>query len=297
MWLGLSAAAAGLTVFLIVLAASGVALTPRQARTRRIEDVVGVQKEDTLFVELEEPFWSRLITPWSERITGMARSLLPQEKELKYRRRLELAGNNPGWLNVQNFVGIKYVLAIIMGLIGLAYSPLFAVCLMIMGFIAPEIWLNRRQRERQQEVVRSLPDMLDLLSISVSAGLGFDAALARVAEKFNGSLSTEFNRALQEIRMGKPRREALREMSDRIEVDEVSTLVGAIIQADTLGVSITRVLEIQSAQQRISRRQKAEETAQKAPIKLLIPLVIFIFPTIFVVLLGPAVIRILNTLM
>lgn len=296
MWLELSAAAAGLTVFLIVLSASGVVITPRQARTRRIEDVVGLQKEDTLYVELEESFRSRLISPISDRITLMVRGLLPQEKEIKYRRRLELAGN-PEWLNVQKFVGIKIILAITMGLIGIAYSPLLAVCSSIIGFIAPDIWLNRRQRERKQEVVRSLPDMLDLLSISVSAGLGFDASLARVAEKFNGPLSVEFNRALQEIRMGKPRREALREMSDRLEVDEVSTLVGAIIQADTLGVSITRVLEIQSAQQRMSRRQKAEETAQKAPIKLLLPLVIFIFPTIFVILLGPAVIQILDVLM
>ncbi|MGE5379748.1 MAG: type II secretion system F family protein [Methylocystaceae bacterium] len=296
MWLGLSAAAAGMTVFLIILSAGGAALTPRQARTRRIEDVVGVQKEETLYVELEASFGSRLISPLTDRVAAMARSLLPQEKEIQYRRRLELAGN-PNWLSVQKFLGIKIILAITMGLIGIAYSPLLAVCSLIVGFIAPDIWLNRRQRERKQEVVRSLPDMLDLLSISVSAGLGFDAALARVAEKFDGPLSTEFSRALQEIRMGKPRREALREMSDRLEVDEVSTLVGAIIQADTLGVSITRVLEIQSAQQRMSRRQKAEETAQKAPIKLLLPLVIFIFPTIFVILLGPAVIQILDVLM
>lgn len=296
MWLWVSVGGLTLAAFLLLSTILGLALEPARERTRRIEEVVGVQKEETLFVELETPISERLLQPISERITILARGLLPQEKEIKYRKRIELAGN-PGGIKVQTLVGLKFILSLALGLAGLVFSPLLAICLAILGVLAPEFWLSAKQKERQQEVVRSLPDMLDLLCISVSAGLGFDAALSRVAEKFTGPLSTEFKRTLQEVRMGKPRREALREMADRLQVDEVSTFVGAIIQADTLGVSITRVLEVQSAQQRVNRRQKAEEAAQKAPIKLLIPLVVFIFPTIFVVLLGPAVIRILETMM
>lgn len=296
MWLWTSVLLTTITAFIAFALVANLIWQPKQERSRRIEDVIGVPKEDTLFVELETPFWQRFFAPLTGRITALARSVLPQEKEFKYRKRLELAGN-PGGISVQTFVVIKYILAIILGLGGFVYSPLMGVIGLAAGLIAPEMWLISRQKERQQEVARTLPDMLDLLCISVSAGLGFDAALSRVADKFTGPLSMEFKRVLQEIRMGKPRREALREMADRLEVDEVSTLVGAIIQADTLGVSITRVLEVQSAQQRINRRQKAEESAQKAPIKLLIPLVIFIFPTIFVVLLGPAVIRIIETMM
>lgn len=282
--------------FLIVYSLSGIALAPSQARTRRIEQVTGAHKEDTIYEELETPFLERLTSPLRNRLTSIGRNLLPQEKELKYHKRLELAGN-PAGLNVQSLVAIKCGLAIVLGIAGLMSSAMMGICLAVLGIMLPEFWLSSKQKERQQEVVRSLPDMLDLLCISVSAGLGFDAALARVSEKFTGPLAVEFKRVLQEIRMGKPRREALREMADRLEVNEVSTLVGAIIQADTLGVSITKVLEVQSSQQRINRRQKAEEAAQKAPIKLLIPLVLFIFPTIFIVLLGPAAINIMKMLM
>jgi tight adherence protein C len=143
-------------------------------------------------------------------------------------------------------------------------------------------------------VIRSLPDALDLLTICVEAGLGFDAALARVADKWNNELSREFARALQEIQLGKLRREALRSMADRIDVPEVSTFVAAIVQAEELGVSIAKVLRIQAEEMRRRRRQRAEELARQAPIKMLPAIAFLIFPAIFVVLLGPAVIRIMT---
>ena len=156
----------------------------------------------------------------------------------------------------------------------------------------PDMYLNLCRRQRSESILKSLPDVLDLLSVSVEAGLGFDAALQKVVEKSQGPLADEFDTALNEIRMGKPRREALRDMARRVEVDDVSTFVGAVVQADTLGVSISNVLAVQAEQVRQKRRQRAEEKAQKAPVKILIPMLFFIFPTIFIVLLGPALLQI-----
>ena len=143
-------------------------------------------------------------------------------------------------------------------------------------------------------MVKSLPDVLDLISVSVEAGLSFDAALQKVVEKTSGPLTQEFEKTLQEINMGKPRREALRDMADRINVNDITVFLSAVIQADQLGVSISNVLSIQSKQVRENRRMRAEEAAQKAPVKILIPLVVFIFPTLLIVLLGPAVLQILD---
>ena len=160
------------------------------------------------------------------------------------------------------------------------------------GFAAPSMLLSSMARRRQHSITKSLPDALDLLTICVEAGLGFDAAMAKVAEKWEDELSLAFRRVLQEIQLGKLRREALREMSDRMEVPDVATFVAAIIQADQLGVSIARVLRIQSDQMRMRRRQRAEELARASQVKILPPVVFFIFPAILIILLGPAIITI-----
>jgi tight adherence protein C len=139
-----------------------------------------------------------------------------------------------------------------------------------------------------------LPDVLDLLTVSVEAGLGFDQAVVKVIEKFKGPLAEEFHRTLQEVRMNKPRREALRALADRVGIDDLTAFIAALIQADQLGVSIAKVLRIQSDQMRIKRRQRAEEQAQKASIKMLFPLIFFIFPAMFIVLLGPAVLSMMG---
>ncbi len=164
------------------------------------------------------------------------------------------------------------------------------------GYIAPEFWLGRRVRKRQHLILLQIPDALDLLTISVRAGLGFDAALGKVVEKLQGPLTEEFRRALAEVRVGKARREALRDIIPRTEVVPLTNFIGAIIQAEQLGVSISKVLQVQSEQLRIERRQRAEEMAAKAPIKMLFPLVGCIFPSLFIVILGPAVILIVQNL-
>jgi tight adherence protein C len=166
----------------------------------------------------------------------------------------------------------------------------------LFGYILPEFWLGRRVRARQHAILLMIPDALDLLTISVRAGLGFDAALAKVVEKLQGPLSDEFRRALAEVRVGKARREALRDIVPRTEVVPLTNFIGAIIQAEQLGVSISKVLQVQSEQLRIERRQRAEEMAAKAPIKMLFPLVGCIFPSLFIVILGPAIILIVLNL-
>ncbi len=166
----------------------------------------------------------------------------------------------------------------------------------VFGFIVPEFWLGGRVRKRQHAVLMQIPDALDLLTISVRAGLGFDGALGKVVEKLEGPLTDEFRRALAEIRVGKTRREALRDIVPRTEVPALTNFIGAIIQAEQLGVSISKVLQVQSEQLRIERRQRAEEMAAKAPIKMLFPLVGCIFPSLFIVILGPAFILIIKNL-
>ena len=162
-----------------------------------------------------------------------------------------------------------------------------------LGFAIPEFWLGGRIKKRQKAILLQIPDALDLLTISVRAGLGFDGALGKVVEKLKGPLTEEFRRALAEIRVGKPRRDALRDIVPRTEVPALTNFIGAIIQAEQLGVSISKVLQVQSEQLRIERRQRAEEMAAKAPIKMLFPLVGCIFPALFIVILGPAIILII----
>ena len=167
---------------------------------------------------------------------------------------------------------------------------------LLFGYTIPEFWLGGRVKKRQKAVLLQIPDALDLLTISVRAGLGFDGALGKVVEKLKGPLTEEFRRALAEIRVGKPRRDALRDIVPRTEVPALTNFIGAIIQAEQLGVSISKVLQVQSEQLRIERRQRAEEMAAKAPIKMLFPLVGCIFPSLFIVILGPAIILIMINL-
>ena len=166
-----------------------------------------------------------------------------------------------------------------------------------LGWLVPEMMMQSKRKEREKQIRKSLPDVLDLLTVSVEAGLGFDAALAKVVERKKGPLADEFALLLQEIRMGKSRRDALREVSERVKIDDITSFIASVIQADQLGVSIANILRIQSAQVRTKRRQQAEEAGMKAPIKMLFPLIFFIFPTLFVVLLGPAIIQVATTFM
>lgn len=171
----------------------------------------------------------------------------------------------------------------------------FGVCAFI-GYFGPVAMLNNRIDKRRKAMEKELPDVIDLLVISVEAGLGFDAALGRVVQNVPGEISREFSRTLQETRVGVSRTDALRNLTERTDVDDLNTFVLALIQADQFGVSIARVLRVQAEEMRIRRRQRAQERAFKAPVKLVFPLVLFIFPALFVVILGPAAINIVDTI-
>lgn len=249
-------------------------------------------KKESVYRELNEPLSERIFKPlWNMMMKNMKRAI-SKEKALSYEQKIILAGR-PHGIDAETFVAVKYVVLAVMILGGLVTrSFMMLLILGSLGISLPDIYLNVCRRQRMERIVKTLPDVLDLLSVSVEAGLGFDAALQKVVEKSEGPLAEEFTTALNEIKMGKPRREALKDMAARVGVDDVSTFVGAIVQADSLGVSITNVLRVQAEQVREKRKQRAEEKAQKAPVKILIPLLLFIFPTIFVVLLGPAIIEI-----
>ena len=249
-------------------------------------------------LELSQPFTERVILPILRGFSNFAMRFTPAHTMEASQHKLDLAGNPYNW-GPRELLGFRVVLSGLFGGVGLlillvaSYMPflqraLLAFVLTAMGYFLPSLWLMMKIRRRQNEIIKALPDALDLLTICVEAGLGFDAAMAKVAEKWDNELSLAFMRVIQEIQLGKLRREALRDMAERMEVQDVSTFVAAIIQADQLGVSIARVLRIQSDQMRMRRRQRAEELARAATLKILPPVAFFIFPAMFIVLLGPA---------
>jgi tight adherence protein C len=165
---------------------------------------------------------------------------------------------------------------------------------MILGFAFPQLWLQSKINSRQTEIRKAMPDALDLLTICVEAGLGFDAAMAKVSEKWENHLSLGFARAIREVQLGKTRRDALRVMAERMGIPEMTSFVAAVIQSEMLGVSLAKVLRIQSDQMRLKRRQRAEEAAHKAPIKMLVPMALLIFPSIMIILMIPALFQIIG---
>jgi tight adherence protein C len=298
----IGAALAGGIVLIAVALASQSSGDPVQARLSQIGTAGARNLED---LELQEPFYDRTIRPLAQRLSNVARRSTSASYTERIEKRLALAGY-PGGMRSAEFLGVRLIatavgaglgallgVLIVHGLVGAVLGLLMGF---IGGYIAPDFWLGRRIRARQHKILLQIPDALDLLTISVRAGLGFDAALAKVTEKMQGPLPDEFQRALAEVRVGRVRREALRDMITRTEVPALSNFIGAVIQAEQLGVAISKVLQIQSEQLRIERRQRAEEMAAKAPIKMLFPLVGCIFPSMFIVLLGPAMIQIIASL-
>ena len=292
--------------FAIILIAYGISgsapVDPVQARLTQL----GASQARTLEeMELQLPFFDRTIKPLAARISGKVSRSTSTSLTERTEKRLALAGN-PGDMRTADWLGIKAISAIVvagsmfvvLGLLGQNIFGGIAFGLVGIGFgyILPEFWLGGKVKARRKAILLQIPDALDLLTISVRAGLGFDAALGKVVEKMNGPLIDEFRRALAEVRVGKVRREALRDIIPRTEVQPLTNFVGAIIQAEQLGVSISKVLQVQSEQLRIERRQRAEEQAAQAPIKMLFPLVGCIFPSLFIVILGPAIILIIGNL-
>ena len=295
-------------ILIAILAAAAVLLITFGVAARPSEDAVQarlsqlvVQPKSLAEMEMQRPFSERVLRPMVQRL---ARAGKRQEGGMvaKIDAKLERAGY-PGGLRGADWVGVKLLALIGFGVVGALLGLLlgggvmlllFGVVGAVIGYIAPEFWLGKKISARSLAMTLQLPDALDLLTISVEAGLGFDAALAKVVEKMEGPLVDEFRQALAEVRMGRTRRDALRDVANRADAQPVSNFIGAIIQAEQLGVPIAKVLQIQSNQLRIERRQRAEEAAAKAPVKMLFPMVGCIFPTIFIVILGPAVVTVMG---
>ena len=257
-------------------------------------------------IEMSRPFSERIIYPVARKLGEVAIRFTPQNAMISIARNLELAGN-PSKLDPTMFLALQFILAaLIGGLLILVFSIggstfsagqriMFSIGGFVIGFYMPTLWLKSKIGRRQKEVRKAMPDALDLLTICVEAGLGFDAAMAKVAEKWQSELSNSFARVIQEVALGKVRREALRDMADRLGIPEMTSFVAAVIQSEQLGVSMAKVLRIQSDQMRVKRRQRAEEEAHKAPVKMLIPMALLIFPSLMVTLMTPAALRLMNS--
>ncbi len=255
-------------------------------------------------IELSQPFSQRVLKPIFEGVAGFITRFAPANAMESAEHQLDLAGRPYNWGPTELF-GVRALASLMLSvlaflLLSVSGRPYMTRIIgtavgLALGYLLPALWLRSKIRRRQDEVIKALPDALDLLTICVEAGLGFDAAMAKVAEKWDNELSRAFGRVIQEIRLGKLRREALREMDHNLDVTDITSFVAAVIQADQLGVSMAKVMRIQSEQMRIKRRQRAEEKAHQAPVKMLFPLVFLIFPAIYIVLLGPAVLVVMDS--
>lgn len=258
-----------------------------------------------LTAEFDRPFAERVLEPLQGRLLKIGRRFSGADSSERIYRKLELAGNPPGW-NVDRVVALKVVGAVA----GLAGSFLFSFMLdlsvfnrimfvaagTVVGFFGPNLYLYQKGYDRQAQLQRDLPDAIDLLTISVESGLAFDAAVQQVSRNTEGPLSEEFSRVLREMQIGQGRAAALRGLAERTNLDDLRSFVGALVQADAFGIPIAEVLRVQSHEMRTKRRQRAEEKAQQVPVKMTIPLIFCILPTLFVAVLGPAAITIMDNL-
>jgi len=299
--------AIGLAVLFVGLAGAfaGLLLTERQRRdaAARRALLAGFRAgpSHTREAELAVPFTERVLAPLSARFAGAGRRLTNQERIERIRTRLDLAGNPPGW-DVDRVLGLKALGLVGGALVGLTAPALLGagprgmvltfVGLILGGWSGPSLWIYQRGYDRTELIRRELPDAIDLLTISVEAGLAFDAALAQVARSSDGPLSKELFRVLQEMNLGTGRLPALRALADRTDVEELRTFVAAVVQADTFGIPIAGVLRVQAREMRVKRSQRAEEKAQQVPVKILFPLIFCILPALFIVVMGPAGIKI-----
>ena len=253
-------------------------------------------------IELQEPFLDRVVRPFFARFGRVLSQATPERTRQELQRRLQFAGR-PYGLDATEFTAIRYALSTILALAGLglgllAHSVfmlgLFVVAGTLGGLYFPVLWLRQLVGTRRSHVERSLPNALDLLSVAVEAGLPFEGAMLRVSTKLEGPLAAEFAQTLQEIRLGRPRLQALEDLAKRSGVDELNHFVQAIIQSSQLGTPISQILALQSEEIRRRRRQHAQELGARAPLKMLIPMITCIFPTLWVILLGPAVLLVLS---
>lgn len=295
--IGLASICGAITLALATLA---VGSEDRQRIRRSVAAVTATQLTGApVLEEREESFTDRVLVPASARLAGLARALSPKGIGTRIQQRLDFAGN-PGKWNVERvltFKGLGLVAGLAVGLLWhapVAIRLVLALALGALGFYLVDLFVYNLGLKRQDDIRRGLADAMDLLTICVEAGLGFDAALSHVSARIPGPIAGEFQRVLQEMQIGKTRTEAFRALTDRTSVPELKAFVSSLTQADSFGIPIANVLREQSKEARIKRRQRAEEKAQKVPVKIMVPLVLFIFPVLFIVVIGPGAIQIIH---
>ncbi|RMF50103.1 MAG: type II secretion system F family protein [Anaerolineae bacterium] len=302
LWIILAVVVIGAVILVVVGLRSDTAEDPIQARLEEFaERGEPVSLEE---LELSQPLRERIFIPMARRMGEFILRFTPQNAIQNTTLKLERAGKS---LDPTVFWGLR-VAGLALGgvfiIVGRLAPPgsfmdgrglIFGLPMAILGFFLPEMWLSSQITRRQDAIRKAMPDALDLLTICVEAGLGFDAAMAKVNEKWDNELALAFGRVIREVQLGKLRREALRDMADNLGVAEMSSFVAAVIQSEQLGVSMAKVLRIQSEQMRIRRRQAAEEQAHQAPVKMLFPMVFLIFPSLMIVLLGPAALILMHS--
>jgi tight adherence protein C len=291
----LVSAAAGTT-------AGGQAFSGVERSVALVQALTNAPKE--LTKEYDEPFGDRIMAPLQQRASKVARRLSGSDAPERIRKRLDVAGNPSGW-TVERVQAGKVIGAITMFLMSAALTALMGTSLTIrivivvgatlIGWLGPNLYLYQKVYDRSKRMQRDLPDAIDLMTISVESGLAFDAAVQQVARNTVGPLADEFSRVLREMQIGQGRAQALRGLADRTEVDDVKSFVTAMVQADSFGIPIANVLRIQSSEMRMKRRQRAEEQAQKVPVKITVPLIFCILPCLFIAVMGPAVIHIMDS--
>ncbi len=293
----LGAVSVFVAVSCVFLWVAGLRGTPAEARLVRLAPA-------TRPLPIDAPFAERLVVPVLDSVTRGFVQLLPHTFVARISRQLIAAGRP---MTTQSFFAMMLITtiffpaaALVLAIIANGQLSFLAVLLAVvlagMGFFGPVLWLRRRVRERKLAIWKRLADAFDLITVCVEAGLGLDAALRQVAEKQRGPLAEEISQTLREVGMGRSRREALEDMAQRADVRELATFVNAVIQAESLGTSLARVLRAQAQTLRVRRRQRAEEMSRKAPVKMVFPLVFFLMPTFFIVTLGPVFVRLVNYL-
>jgi tight adherence protein C len=301
-------------LFVLGIALFGSALMLLSMATRSEAEASGINKSlavleamsaapKALTKDLDQPFSERVVDPMLKKFLGIGRRLSGADTGERIHRKLELAGNPPGW-TVDRVVSAKVVGA----MAGVTGATLFAFLFfdsftikliiviggLVVGFMGPNLFLYQRAYDRQDKIQSGLADAIDLLTISVESGLGFDAAIQQVARNTTGPLAEEFARVLREMQIGQGRSEALRALADRTNLPDLRSFVSALVQADAFGIPIGQVLRVQSSEMRTKRRQHAEEKAQQVPVKITIPLIFCILPCLFLSVMGPAAIAILS---
>lgn len=295
----------GLVLLSIVLVATALGGPEERGLNKSLAVLQAMTNAPTeLTRDLEKPFGERVLDPLHDRALKLGRRLSGRDSADRIRHKLDLAGNPPGW-TVDRVQAGKVLGAVLGVLLALAFSLMLGFSLpvrivvvaagLVGGFFTPMAYLYQRSYDRAQRMQRELPDAIDLLTISVESGLGFDAAIQQVARNTEGPLADEFSRALREMQIGQGRSAALRALADRTTVPDVRTFVSAMVQADSFGIPIGQVLRVQSSEIRVKRRQRAEEKAQQVPVKITVPLIFCILPCLFIAVMGPAVINIMES--